>query len=94
MKNRIRYSGETKVAAVLRLLQGETSAVEIARDIGCHPTILTEWKDRFLAGAAKNFDDHGCTDHEKKIEELERTVGKFAVQIEFLKKVHGSLSSR
>ncbi len=90
MKNHI--ASEVKVRAVLELLRGQKTAVEIAGGVGCHPTLLKEWKERFLAGAPKIFETKKVEDEKtKKLEELERMLGKLAVQNEFLKKVSDSL---
>jgi len=89
---RSQIASEIKVRAVLELLKGQKTAVEIAGPIGCHPTLLKEWKERFLAGAPKIFETKKVEDEKtKKLEELERMVGKLAVQNEFLKKVSDSL---
>ena len=65
-KNRKRYSGEVKLQAALKLLKGEASAVEVAKEIGCHPTILGEWKDRLLANAPKIFESPTMDDEKAK----------------------------
>lgn len=92
MKSHI--GSEVKVRAVIELLKGQKTAVEIANGIGCHPTLLKGWKDQFLAFAPKIFETKKTGDDKaKKIEELEHIVGKLAVQNEFLKKVHESLGS-
>jgi len=93
MKKRKYFGGDVKLHAVLRLLKGETSAVELAKEIDCHPTIIGTWKDRFLKYAPALFETpQKENEKEKKIEELERMIGKLTVQNEFLKKVYGSLS--
>jgi len=87
-------ASDVKVRAVLELLKGQRTAVEIASPIGCHPTLLKEWKERFLAAAPKIFETKKVEDEKsKRIEELERIVGRFAVQYEFLKKVSDSIGS-
>lgn len=88
-----RFPEEIKLNAVLRLLKGETSAVELSQEIGCHPTIIAEWKTRFLHSAHRIFTSDRETDEkEKRFEELERMIGKLTVQNEFLKKVYGNLT--
>lgn len=85
-------ASEVKVRAVLELLHGQKTAVEIAGTVGCHPTLLKEWKERFLAGAPKIFETKKVEDEKAtKIEQLERIIGKVTVQNEFLKKVSESL---
>jgi transposase-like protein len=52
----MRKSIGVKGRAVVELLRGQKIAVEIASGVGCHPTLLKEWKERFLAGAPKIFE--------------------------------------
>ncbi|MBI3443035.1 MAG: hypothetical protein HY007_04680 [Candidatus Sungbacteria bacterium] len=93
MKKRKQFGGDTKFHVVLRLLKGEASAVELAKEIDCHPTIIGTWKDRFLKYAPTLFETpRDGNEKERRIEDLERMIGKLAVQNEFLKKVYGSLS--
>ena len=89
---RSQIASEIKVRAVLELLKGQKTAVEIASGVPCHPTLLKGWKERFVAGAPKIFETKKVEDEKvQKLEELERMVGKLAVQNEFLKKVSDSL---
>ena len=86
MKNHI--ASDVKVKAVIELLKGQKTAVEIANAIGCHPTILGEWKDRLLANAPKIFESPTMDDEKAKhIAKLERLIGKLTVQNDFLEKV-------
>ena len=81
--------------AVLRLLKEEASAVEIAKEIGCHPTIIAEWKDRLLANAPNLFETAAIEDDKSKhIAKLERLIGKLTVQNDFLEKVLESSDPR
>jgi transposase-like protein len=87
-KTRKRYSSEVKLQAALRLLKGEASTVEIAKEIGCHPTIIAEWKERLLANAPKIFESAAAEDDKARhIAKLERLIGKLTVQNDFLEKV-------
>ena len=90
MKHHI--ASEVKVRAVIEVLKGQKTAVEIANGIGCHPTLLKEWKERFVAGAPRIFETKKTEDEKtRRIENLEHLVGKLTVQIDFLKKVSDSL---
>ena len=94
-KTRKRYSGEVKLRTALKLLQGESSAVEVAKEIGCHPTIIAEWKDRLLANAPNLFETAAIEDDKSKhIAKLERLIGKLTVQNDFLEKVLESSNQR
>jgi transposase-like protein len=91
MKKRKHFGGDVKLHVVLRLLKGEASAVELAKEINCHPTIIGTWKDRLLKYAPTLFETQRKeNEKDKKIEDLERMIGKLTVQNEFLKKVYGS----
>ena len=90
MKNK--FASEVKVRAALELFKGQRSATEIAKEIGCHPTLLKEWKDRLIAGLPGIFETKRLNDEKtKKIEELERIIGRLTIEKEFLKKVSESL---
>ena len=90
-----KFASEIKFKAVLKLIKEEMSVAQAASEIGCHPTLLGQWKERFLLEAPKIFETPKETNEkEKRIEELERWVGKLTVQNEFLKKVSGSFDSR
>lgn len=91
---RKKFTGDAKFKVVLKLLKEEASAVELSREIGCHPTIIKTWKERFIQNAPSIFEQPAeQNEKDKKIEELERMIGKLAVQNDFLKKVSGSLNS-
>lgn len=90
----IRYAPEIKLSAVIRLISGKATLIELSREIGCHPTILRDWKDKLTASAPLVFGAPKDKEKDRKIEELERLIGKLTVQNEFLKKVYGSAASR
>ena len=92
MKKRKTYSPECKAKAVLELLRGEHTHVEIARKLGCHPNLIVLWQQKFIENAAALFENETSgKEHEDKVAELERTIGKLTVQCEFLKKVSGRI---
>lgn len=88
MKKRKTYSGTQKFEAAIALIKREKSAVEIAREVGCHPNIVTEWRDNLLAHGSIVFErGNGEARKDRKIEKLERMIGKITVQNDFLEKV-------
>jgi transposase-like protein len=91
---RKKFTSETKLKAVLCILRGQESMVQIARDIGCHPTLLKDWKARFNEQAPALFDKLGNkSDEKRQVEQLQRLIGKQTIQIDFLEKVSESLDS-
>ena len=90
---RKRYSARVKLQAVLELLRGEKTVGEIARVFGVHPTMLPRWKKIFLEKGPGIFEEQGrLNETERKVEELQRIIGKKEVEIELLKKFLGRLN--
>ncbi len=81
---------EEKTAIVLEGLKGEISVSELCRKHGISQTMYYKWRDKFLEGGKKWLTGNGISDGSKsekaKIEELERVIGKQAVEIQILKK--------
>lgn len=88
MKTRKTYSAAQKFAAAMELAKGDKTAVEIGRDVGCHPTLVAEWRKK-LDGDGKAIFANEIADNEKdkKIAKLERLIGKLTVQNDFLEHV-------
>jgi transposase len=91
MAERRSFSPEFKVRVVLELLTGQKSLMQASREYGIKDTVLTRWKQEFLARAPELFDR---TQREKsqetaRIAELERMVGRLTMQLEVAKKVLG-----
>ena len=92
LNTRKRHSPKVKFQAVLEMIKGEKTVGEIARVVGVHPTMLPKWKRIFLEKGPSIFEGQGKINQaEKKIEELQRIIGKKEVEIELLKKFLGHL---
>jgi transposase-like protein len=88
MRKKKTYSAAQKFNAAITLIKGEKSAVEIAKDVGCHPTIVADWRNEVEHHGPLIFERQvaeGAKD--TKIAVLERTLGKLAVQNDFLGQV-------
>jgi transposase len=91
MKNLKRYTSAQKLSSVLELLKGEKSKVEIAQKIGCHPSIIGDWKEQLEKEGEVIFERKNEENSKnKKIAKLERTIGKLTTQTDFLEQVLGS----
>lgn len=87
---RKRHSGQTKLKAVLELLQGKRTVAQIARAYRVHPNSITGWKQTLLERGGEIFDSgSGAADTEKRVAELERLLGKKEVEIALLKNFLG-----
>lgn len=90
------YPAELKFKVVMKLIKGEATAIELGREIGCHPTLIGDWKEKFLKLAPLVFESSNNKESEKDrmIQEYERIIGKLTVQTEFLKKISENFISR
>lgn len=95
MGKRRKFSGQFKAEVVLALLTGERTSAELCREHGITSQTLGNWKQQFLANASRVFEGSSSENgDEKRIAELERMVGKLAIQLEITKKASTILKSR
>ncbi len=83
-----RWTAKRRVALVLEILRGETTAAEAARRHGLTVAEIEQWKERFLGGAenalrSRPLDDEALKDQE--IKRLQRKVGELVMDIDILK---------
>jgi len=86
---RRKYNAEFKLDTVMEGIQGKKSVAQICRERGIKDTLYYKWRDIFLERAAEIFEDRRNTaqqEKEERIAELERMVGKLALEKEILKK--------
>ena len=88
MTTRRSFTAEFKVKVVLELISGEKGLAQASRDYGIKDTVLSRWKQEFLANASQLFEQpKEVQEKEERIAELERMVGKLTMQLEISKKV-------
>jgi transposase-like protein len=88
MTTRRSFTAEFKVKVVLELISGVMSLAQASRDYGIKDTVLSRWKQEFLANATQLFEQpKEVQEKEERIAELERMVGKLTMQLEISKKV-------
>jgi transposase-like protein len=94
MGKRRTFSGQFKAEVVLALLTGEKTSAELCREHGVRSQTLGNWKQQFLANASRAFEG-GSSENgdDKRIAEMERMVGKLAIQLEITKKASAILKS-
>jgi len=94
MGKRRKFSGEFKAEVVLALLSGEKTSAELCRGHGITSQTLGNWKQQFLANASRAFEGNRSENgDDKRVAELERMVGKLAIQLEITKKASAILKS-
>ena len=87
-KKRRSFSAEFKAQVVLELIAGKKSLLEASREYSIKDTVLSRWKQEFVAKATQVFEQpQEVQEKEARIAELERMVGKLTMQIELQKKV-------
>lgn len=84
------YTPKFKFQVVLELLTGDKTGAQIAKAYGIHPNTLAIWKQTLLEKGPEVFAQDGTVaEYERRIEELERLIGKKEVEIALLKNFLG-----
>jgi transposase-like protein len=85
-RSRRTFTKEFKEAAVRRLELG-ASLAEVARACEVDPNVLHRWRRELRDHGAKAFPGHGSNRaEESRVAELERKVGRQAMEIDFLRR--------
>lgn len=92
LKPRKVLSPQFKFNVVLEALQEKQTQAELARQSGIHPQLIVEWKRQFLREGPMIFEGRREKRREsRKLEELEKIIGRQTIENQFLKKVLGHL---
>ena len=83
-----RWTSKRRVALVLSIIKGETSAAEAARKHGLTVAEIEGWKDQFFLGAenalrSKPKDDEALKD--EQIKKLKQKIGDLVMDLDVLK---------
>ena len=98
-KKRRQYNAEFKLETILEGLRGEKPIAQICRERGIRDTLYYKWRDTFKERAPDIFarqdqQDSLVSEQEEWIAELERMVGKLAMENEILKKARHWLAGQ
>src|SRR5574341_1041642 len=96
MAKRGTFSPEFKFETVLDLLRGEKRVAQICRERDITESLLYKWRDAFFERAPSLFADPRSSYYDpqaERIAELERLVGRQAMEIEVLKKARSLLGT-
>ena len=88
-RKRRTYNAEFKLDTVMEGMQGKKSIAQICRERGIKDNLYYKWRDIFIERGAEIFAESGNKEEREKAEriaELERMVGKLAMENEVLKK--------
>jgi transposase len=90
MPTRRKFSAEFKAKVVIELISGSKGLMQASREYEIKDSVLSRWKQEFLERASQVFAQAKVADpKEEEIVELERMVGRLAVQLDIAKKVFG-----
>ena len=88
------FTPEFKAKVVLEVLSGQKSAADVCREHNLKQELVSKWKTKFIAEAAKVFQSQEAADpQEARIAKLERLAGKLSLELEVAKKVSALLPS-
>ena len=94
MAKRRSFTPEFKARVVLEILVEGKSMAQASRDYGIKDSVLARWKQEFIERSPTVFEpDSKTDDQDRRIAELERMVGKLAMELEMAKKVSSFLNS-
>jgi len=90
-KKRRQYSAEFKLATVMEGIRGDKPIAQICRERNISDSLYYKWRDLFKEHAPEIFarqdqKDQVVSEQEARIADLERMVGKLAMENEILKK--------
>jgi len=84
------WTAQRKMALVMELLSKATAATEICRREGITPSMLYQWRERFLAGGQRALLGRGLSAEEQRLREevelLRRAVADLTVERDLLVK--------
>jgi transposase len=93
VKRRI-FTSEFKARVVLEMIAEQKSASQASREYGIKDSVLSRWKQEFIERSPQLFEQGSVSDdRDERIAELERLVGRLAMELDMAKKVSRYLSS-
>jgi putative transposase len=89
-RQRKSYTAAFKAQVALAALRGDSTANELAAKHQIHPTLVSNWKQALLQGAASLFAEGGGkaakADHQPDPAELFEQIGRLKMELEWMKK--------
>lgn len=95
MNKKRTYTPEFKAQVVLEILSQQKSLAQASREYGIRDTVISRWKQEFADRLPQVFERGQDRDErDQRIAELERMVGRLAMELEISKKVSSILNSQ
>lgn len=86
MNGRRTYSAEFKLRVVMEVVTGAKRPSEVCREHRLKDSLLLKWRKQFAENAVRVFEQPDQSAEKARIAELERAVGRLAVENGILKK--------
>ena len=94
MTKRRNFTADFKAQVVLDMITTPKSAGQASREYGIKDSVLSRWKQEFIERSPMLFEQSPVNDdRDQRIAELERMVGRMAMELEMAKKVSNFLNS-
>ena len=94
MMKRKTYTAEFKAGVVLEILSERKSIAQASREYGIKDSVISRWKQEFIERSPQIFERENMRDErDQRIAELERMIGRLAMEVEMSKKVSRFLGS-
>ncbi len=94
MASKRKFTPEYKARLVLEMLTEQKSISQMSREYGIKDSVLSRWKQEFIERSPQLFQTHPASDQrDQRIAELERMVGRLALELDMAKKVSRYLNS-
>jgi transposase-like protein len=95
MTQRRKFTPEFKAQVVLEMLTEHKSAAQLSREYGIKDSVISRWRQEFIERSPKLFEMGTVNQDERdqRIAELERLVGRLALELDAAKKVSKYLKS-
>ena len=94
MRKRKTYTAEFKAGVVLEILTEQKSIAQASREYGIKDSVISRWKQEFIERSPQVFEKENRRDErDQRIAELERMIGRLAMELEMSKKVSRFLNS-
>jgi transposase-like protein len=94
MEKRKTYTAEFKAGVVLEILTEQKSIAQASREYSIKDSVISRWKQEFIERSPQIFEKENRKDErDQRIAELERMIGRLAMELEMSKKVSRFLNS-
>jgi putative transposase len=91
------FSAQFKFDVVMQLVRAEKTITELCREHQLKDSLVYRWRDELLARGPQVYEkaaNPGASADQVRIVELERMVGRLAMELEAVKKASSLLHSR